>query len=423
MEKLDQADKKILIESVTGGVNNIEFVSKKSSNNINIYKVSASDRDAARKRIQNRLRKEKIKFTEKKMVSYSGEPITEFKRGNLCVRIMYKPLSGGMNETTLNSTITELVPCLMFHNNIKTNNISDLQKKLNQIDHAKQKCYVNLNDAKSGKDFVEKFETSSKYQEKMKNAIAIYKYLCDAHKIKPIKTVYWTYRAKPAGIPANSPADIVICYTDKSFLGVSLKAGGATTKEPLLNTYIQPIFQFFKPAQILSLRKKLYTSVYSKVENIPSITSYDKGDVEQTYDNLDLLERTDEQKYNNLYDDALGIIRNTLVDVLTTNKKKFIDYIKYAILKESAVPVIIIKATGSSYQEKRDSNILKKLIPQIVSVETKISSTSKQNFEIILKGKSKVIGTMTWAVRSNKPKGRNKLNQFFNMSVKYTGLN
>ena len=65
-------------------------------------------------------------------------------------------------------------------------------------------------------------------------------------------------------------------------MGVSLKAGGATTKEPLLNTYIQPIFQFFKPAQILALRKELYTSVYSRVENIPSITSYDKGEVEQT---------------------------------------------------------------------------------------------------------------------------------------------
>ena len=126
MERLELEDKKILIESVTGGVNNIEFVSKKSSNNINIYKVSASDRNAARKRIQNRLRKEKIKFTEKKIISYSGEPITEFKRGQLCVRIMYKPLFGGMNETTLNSTITELVPCLMFHNNIKTNNILDL---------------------------------------------------------------------------------------------------------------------------------------------------------------------------------------------------------------------------------------------------------------------------------------------------------
>ena len=63
--------------------------------------------------------------------------------------------------------------------------------------------------------------------------------------------------------------------------------------------------------------------------------------------------------------------------MLVTNKKKFIDYVKYAILKESSVPVIIIKAVGTSYQEKRDSNILKKLIPQIVSIETKISSEHK----------------------------------------------
>jgi hypothetical protein len=422
MEKLDKEDKDMLIESVPGGANNVEFDKKKSSTNINIYRASVDDRTTTRKRVQARLRKEKIKFVEKRMVSYSGEPITEFIRNKLIVRVVYKPKQGGMNETTLNSTITELVPCLMFHNNINATSVSKLQEELNKLKHENQKCYVNGNDLKSGKEFVEKFETSSKYDEKMKNAIAIYKFLCKTHKIKSIETVYWTYRAKPTGIPDNSPADIVIRFKDKELLGVSLKAGDATSKEPLLNTYIHPILEYLKPAKILALRKKLYTSVYVKVENIPSIGSYDKSEREITYENLDLLERTDEKTYNNLYDDALGIIRDELVGVLTESKTKFIDYVKYAILKESKVPVILIKATGTSYMEKKDSNRLKKLLPQISKIEVKLSATSKQNFDIVLKGRNGVLGTMEWSVRTNKTKGRNKLNQFSNMAVKYNGL-
>ena len=51
-------------------------------------------------------------------------------------------MRGGMNETTLNSTITELVPCLMFHNNINTNDVNKLQTELFKLKHSSQKCYV-----------------------------------------------------------------------------------------------------------------------------------------------------------------------------------------------------------------------------------------------------------------------------------------
>jgi len=135
MEKLDKADKDMLIECVSGGVNNLEFLSKKSSTRINVYKILANDRPSARRKVQARLRKEKIRFTEKK-TNLSSESITEFNRGQLIVRILYKPLRGGMTETTLNSTITELVPCLMFHNNINTNDVNKLQTELFKLKHS-----------------------------------------------------------------------------------------------------------------------------------------------------------------------------------------------------------------------------------------------------------------------------------------------
>lgn len=421
MEKLDNADKDMLIECVSGGVNNLEFLSKKSSTRINVYKILANDRPSARRKVQARLRKEKIRFTEKK-TNLSSESITEFNRGQLIVRILYKPLRGGMTETTLNSTITELVPCLMFHNNINTNDVNKLQTELFKLKHSSQKCYVDVADSVNGLKFIERFETSSKYNEKMKNAMAVYKFLCETNKKKPIKTVYWTYRRKPTGVPSNSPADIVICFQDKELLGVSLKAGTSSSKEPLLNTYINPIFEYFDSSKTSALRKKLYTSVYNKIENIPSIENYDKSQKKQTLELLDLLERTDLKRYNDLYDDSLKIIRDNLVKTLVSDKKKFLEYLKYAVLKESNVPVIIIKASGSSFEEKKDSNKLKKLLPQIVSIDATITSSSKQNFCILLKGKTGIIGKMNWSVRSNKVGVDHKLGQFFNMAVKYNGL-
>ena len=424
MDKLTTEDKNIIIEGVVGGSNNLEFLSKKSSSRIHLYKVMVSgERASARRKMQTNLRKYKIRFSEKRINSLSSEPITEFVKSGVTVRILYKPASGGMNETTLNSTITELVPCLMFHNNINATDVNKLQQELYKIKHATQKCYVDVSDSRTGQEFVEKFETSSKYVEKMKNAIAINKFLIKTNQRKPIKTVYWTYRKKPSGIPSNSPADIVISFADGEMLGVSLKAGTSSSKEPLLNTYINPVFEFFGgSSRVATLRKKLYNSVYSKIENIPSSQNYDKLEKNITIENLELLKRTDETEYNKLYDDALQIIRDALVKTLTENKTKFLKYVKSEILRESNVAVILIKATGTSYEEKRDSNKLKKLLPQTISIDAKVSSSSKQNFCIELKGKQGCIGKMNWSVRTNKVAPLNKLGQFFNMAVKYNGL-
>ena len=68
--------------------------------------------------VQNFLKSKRIDITEKK-TSLSSENITEFVIGTYTVRIVYKPMSGGMTETTLNSTITELVPCLAWLNGLE----------------------------------------------------------------------------------------------------------------------------------------------------------------------------------------------------------------------------------------------------------------------------------------------------------------
>ena len=51
-----------------------------------------------------------------------------------------------------------------------------------------------------------------------------------------------------------------------NFLGVSLKAGGKKTKEPQLNTYVRPVWNFFRADRDLqTLRQTAYVQVYSKL--------------------------------------------------------------------------------------------------------------------------------------------------------------
>ena len=109
-------------------------------------------------------------------------------------------------------------------------------------------------------------------------------------------------------MPANSPADIVIFFDDGAILGVSLKAGGESTKEPLLNTYVKPIFEYFDSGTLSQrLRAKLLKEVYSKIGI--SGQGYDEANRNATLDTLETFERDNLTKYDELYDKGLDIIR------------------------------------------------------------------------------------------------------------------
>ena len=400
----------------------LSFEEKKSTKSIDVFYARAADRATARKHVGNHFKSKKLTVTVKK-TSLSSEDITETEIGGNTVRIVYKPMSGGMTETTLNSTITELIPCLAYLNGIKERNTQKLFEKILKLDNAIQKCYVNSSDAKAGKDFIEQMPDSSKYKEKMENAVAIIKYLETTNSKKPITNVYWTYRAKPTGVPANSPADIVIFFRDGSILGVSLKAGGESTKEPLLNTYVKPIYEFFDTGntQSQALRKELFTKIYSKVG--VSSKQYDEPtERNNTHRILDNVERYNLEQYEEYYDKGLEIIRKKLMTLMVKDYKKFVSYCRAQILKQSEVPVTIIKAFGTDYKEIKDSNRLGVILSEANKVTAEISKTSKQAFFFHLYQGSKKIATMNMSVRSNQVGVKHKLGQFYNLAVKYNGL-
>ena len=90
-------------------------------------------------------------------------------------------LSGGQ-QTTVNSTITELFPALCFNNGYNPKNPEDLENFINGVDLKSTKSkrtFVNENNIKAGKEFIvlkNKIRPAMR-EEKIQNAYAITKFL------------------------------------------------------------------------------------------------------------------------------------------------------------------------------------------------------------------------------------------------------
>jgi len=381
------------------------------------YKLLSKNRVGDKDKFTKDLKKNKIKFQEK-LTSTSSIPIL-IVQGDKEYRFFFKPLSGGMNETTINSTMTELVPAILFMKKSfrKIKNNKDMLKAILKFKIESLPVFVNSKDAASGRTLLNQAFDSSKFEEKMDNARAIADYLDDLNKSKKIKNVWWTYRAKPKGVPADSPADIVAGFTNGSMLGISLKAGGEKTKEPQLNTYVRPVKMFFDK-KLDELRKTLWTKVYSKIPKL------DKNEYMSNSRNMKTIllqfEKKNKKKYDELYDDALHIVRQSVIKDFG-NEKMLKQFIKTKILHDTDMPVKVIKAIGRKWKEITDKDKLSDDLAIVDSIQVKAES-SKQIFTIRLNIKDEPDIVMLFSVRTNKPQGSNKLHQVPNLAVKYNGL-
>ncbi len=384
-------------------------------------KVVSDDRDADRDEILRRLKNAGISANTTS-TSSSVDPIDGNHEGRN-FRINVKSKSGGMGESTLNSSITELFPCIAFEKKLNPTSVEDFMEKLMAIDLSTCKCIIK-SDLPAAETTVNAAESSSKFKEKMENALGILNFINDQHNDKSIKNVYWGYRGKPKGVPGNHPGDMFIQYTDNMWLGVSLKAGGKKTKEPQLNTYHNTIFvnskgpDFNDSSGKDALRKAVYTQVYSKIKGMPPIQNYDNRKGKSKTDAA--INKLSKKEHDSYYDQYLGLVRQALVDRFNKNKKASLKYIKNAILREAPdVPTIVIKAVGSSYEEVTDRDAVGVFLPQVEFVKAYLSSggRSKQNWFIALLSGDEVV-TLSMAVRSSTG-GKLKQN---NLKVTYNGL-
>ena len=398
------------------------YTVKSTTNNKTVLVVRSqkNDRDSVKKNIEQKLDKANIDYK----LSTTGGSVgsTIVKLGSKEVQITFKPTSGGMSETTLNSTITELVPSLAFMSRKKFSNINDLYDFISETDGNKYGVYVNSRDAEAGKQFIEQMPTSSKYSEKMENALAILDYLNDLNKQSPIQQVFWGYRAKPTGIPASHKGDLFIKFKNKNMLGVSLKAGGEKTAEPQLNTYVNKFFDDFSYAREKSdLQKLIFNKVHSKL-GLPS--DWDsRGKKRNSIKIITEFKKKNSREYESMYDQMLDLIRDGIISAVNKNKSKAIDYIQKQVLKKDKnVPLVVVKAFGNKYKMVTDEDDLGAFLPRVKTVKAYKSTSSKQNWFIELNAGGSEKLTMNMSVRSNKSPPENKIAQGFNLAIKFNGI-
>lgn len=413
--------KKILIKHP------FQYNEGKSTSKKFVIIIRATDKAATQNEIEKDLTKHGFSFFRERITALSGSTDCTVIDWNQIVKdgkviLVFKPASGGMSETTLNSTITELAPALAFTHKFKPKDVDHFYDFLKTVKHALASVYVVDRDRDAGKTFIDEFPLSSKYKEKMTNAIGILGYLHEENKKKEIKNVYWGYRAKPEGVQSDHKGDLFIVYKDNKMLGVSIKAGGENTAEPKLNTYVNKIMSSIStPIEITSLRKKLFDVVYKQV-GCTDARNYDEGKRQETYKLLENLEKNNLKKYEQLYDTGLEIIRTTLCNALNKDVKKTINWIKGAILGDSGeVPLIVVKAFNNNYEILTDDDDISVFLPKVVKVNAYPSKTSKQDFFMELIGKNEKL-KLKFAVRTSKTGVQHKLGQFYNLRVLFTGV-
>lgn len=161
----------------------------------------------------------------------------------------------GRANSTLNSSITELIPCFLLssHFSLKKFDENIFNEILNNLNSdIYHDIFVNDNDKTSAKNI---FNTIS-FEDKRNQLLEGFSiFLCvkklveePKEEAKKISEIKWCYRSKPFGIDPMDPSDFVlkVSKNDKNEIyGISCKAGIESSKEPKLNSYVNPVLRFF----------------------------------------------------------------------------------------------------------------------------------------------------------------------------------
>lgn len=402
---------------------NYSIKEQNSATAIVIIRAPKDDRKDVKVAIERKLKGKKYHFTSGRKGGSIGN--TDIVIADYTVRITYKVLSGGMSETTLNSTITELAPALAFMG--KKKRFPSTGKFYEYLESTLKKgnasgCYLNTADQNAGQQFIRDMPTSSKFDIKMENAMAVLKYLWDLDSESSIQQVFFAYRAKPLGIKANHKGDLFVKFKTGRFIGVSLKAGGENTAEPQLNTFVNKVFEDFGDTTGKNrLIRRVQEQVHSKLG-----LSKDWRERQNKDGSISIIEsllKNNPAEYDKLYDKQLKLCRDAIIDLFNSNTKNSLSYINDQVIKKQKdVPLVVVKAFGRSYKLVTDEDAIDVMLPKTKTITARKSNSSKQDWFIDLKGSGKQKLTMKMSIRTNQPMPNNKIAQGYNLSVKFNGI-
>ena len=343
-------------------------------------------------------------------------------------RIGFKPSSSAMQDTTFMASITELFPAIAFLNNISptlsTEQFYNAILAANPSSAGAPGPYLSgsTTDVVKGKEIIDKSEPGPdfKVREKITNAQNITRWLNNHNQKHPIAEVYWGYRAKPTGVDPSNPGDIFLKYTNGGMLGVSLKAGTSASKEPILNTYVKPLFDYYgKPNDYLKLKQSLYPQY--REAGVSELDIRTKWGSSQLAQQLGIFERENSAEYNRLYDINLALVKQAVINLFNSNITKTRKFIKSQILKtQLKTPFIKVKATMSTAYMDNTYDQLQAGLEAATSIVASDPGGSKQDFVITLT--DGITLNMEFSARSNKSGFLHKLGQFENLSIKFNAI-
>ena len=167
-------------KDVFGGLS-YERSERQSSSKRDVIIVRSKDRESDRDEMLRNLKQTGIS-AELGSGQSSVDPIDGNHKGRN-FRIFLKPVSGGMQETTLNASITELFPCIAWEKGWSDpKSVEEFYDKIVTVDVDRLKC-VGAQDREAAKETIAKAPDSSKFKTKMENAMGILKYLRIQNKI------------------------------------------------------------------------------------------------------------------------------------------------------------------------------------------------------------------------------------------------
>ena len=341
-------------------------------------------------------------------------------------RIGFKPSSGAMQDTTFMASITELFPAIAFLNNINptlsTEQFYNAILSSNSPRVGAPGPYLTANDATKGKEIIDKSEPGPdfKVREKITNGQNITKWLNNHNQKHPIAEVYWGYRAKPTGVDPSNPGDIFLKYQNGGMLGVSLKAGTSASKEPILNTYVKPLFDYYgKPNDYLKLKQSLYPQY--REAGVSELDMKTKWGSSQLAQQLGKFEKENPREYERLYDMNLSLVKRAVINLFNSDIRKTRKFIKSEILKtQLKTPFIKVKATTSTAYVDNTYDQLQAGLEAATSIIASDAGGSKQDFIITLS--DGITLNMEFSARSNKSGFLHKLGQFENLSIKFNAI-
>ena len=382
------------------------------------YVVKSDDRDGTKSDVVGLISRIGRVYEEQRSVSSIPVSCVRMSDGTV-LTFIYKPRTGGMSMTTLNSSITELFPCIAFMNGISPNlSVREFYQSIRKANSSGAAYYLSSKDATAGKQFIDQAENGS-FQTKVTNAKNITKWLQAHNAQHPIAQVYWGYRAKPPGVEGSHPGDIFVKYRNGGMLGISLKAGTAKSAEPKLNTYVKPIFDFFgKSGEYNAIKDKLWPN-YEQIEGIEASDKAFWGTQRLALKTFEF-EQENEAEYNRLYDSNLSIIRDELINLFNNNFTTAKKYITQKIAYSGfATPAITVKATETDARLDNTNEKLSAALTSVTSLRAQVGS-GKQDFNIILSDGS--VMSMAFTTRTNKVGASHKLGQFQNLAVKFNKI-